>query len=83
MERIKAVRRAISFKKTAQRLFDTEDGKLVLAYLKDSYVDNTALGRDSNETYYKLGQKELIQSLIKSLNEPDELDDIIVKQMEE
>lgn len=66
------------FKQTAQDLFNTPNGITVLAYLNDSYVKSSALGESPELTYYKLGQKELIQSLIAVLNEPDKLDDIQV-----
>ena len=75
----KLIKRALSFKKTVKKLFNTPDGLKVLAYLKDSYVDNTAIGKDTNETMYKLGQKEFVQGLVKLINEPDQLDDIIVR----
>lgn len=79
MEDDKLIKRALDFKKKAKRLFNSPDGLKVLAYMKDSYVDNTALGQDTNETMYKLGRKEFIQGLVRLINEPDRIDDIIIK----
>jgi len=81
MEQEELVKRASTFRRTAKRLFNTLDGKKVLAYLKDSYIDNTALSSDTNQTMYKLGQKEFVQGLVRLINEPDELEEIIVKQL--
>ena len=67
-----------NFQRNAAKCFDTEAGRQVLAYLKDSYVNGSALGKDANQTYYKLGQQELIKDLISFINSPDILDEIIV-----
>lgn len=79
MDQEALVKKAMVFKKAATRLFNTPDGLKVMAYLKDSYADNTALGKDTNETMYKLGQKEFVQGLVRLVKEPEVLDDIIVR----
>lgn len=66
------------FKSAAQRLFDSEDGLVVLAYLNEAYVKRTALDQSPELTYYRLGQKELIQSLISTIKEPEKVDDVQV-----
>lgn len=58
-------------------LFNTDDGKRVLAYLKSSYVDSSAVGETPELTYYRLGQKELVQILIQNVNDERELNHII------
>lgn len=69
----------------AKRLFNTPDGVEFLAALKTEYVDCTAMARlqdhtISNElTFYKLGQKELVQTLIQFLNDPEELNDVKIQ----
>lgn len=73
------VKRTMAFKRNATRLFNTPDGKKVIAYLVDSYVNNSALGEDVNQTMYKLGQKEFVQGLLRLIKEPDQIDDIIIK----
>lgn len=78
MDQEQVVKRALSFKRAAKRLFNTPDGLKVLAYLKDSYVDTVVLSSSTNETIYKLGQKELLQSLIKLVKE-EQLEEVIVR----
>ena len=79
MNQEELVKRAKVFNKAATRLFNTPDGLKVIAYLKDSYADNTALTDTTNSTMYKLGQKEFVQGLIRLVKEPEVLDEIIVK----
>ncbi len=67
------------FTRAAKDTFDTPSGRKILAYLKNSYVDNICLCQTDRETFYRLGQKELIQSLIRYVKEPDQLDEIIIK----
>ena len=72
----KSAVRAKRFRQTAKIIFESQDGKEVLSYLKAIYVDETAVDSTPELTYYKLGQKELIQGLIALLKEPEGLDDI-------
>lgn len=61
----------------AQAVFNTEAGKRVLAYLKHLYITNSCLDQTPELTYYRLGQRELVQSLLNIINDPRELDEII------
>lgn len=48
------------------RLFQTTDGKVVAETLQSIYVDESAMSAESAElTYYRLGQKEFVQGLLK------------------
>jgi hypothetical protein len=63
-----------------KHVFNTEAGLRILARLKDDYVNSTAVDSSSVEmTYYKLGQKEFIQTLLQFVKNQDEVDDIIVE----
>lgn len=55
----------ISFRKALFELFRTPNGEIVLDFLQQSYVDNTCLGQTTEQTFYNLGQKELVQGLIR------------------
>ena len=65
------------FKKHLGAVFDTEAGKEALAYLKEMYVNSSCLDSSVERTYYRLGQKELIQGFIQTLTSPDDLDSYI------
>lgn len=67
------------FDDNLKKLFNTPNGKEVLAELKVRYLDTSALSSTPELTYYHLGQKELVQSLVASLETPEELLEIIVK----
>ena len=62
----------------ASTIFNTDAGKQVLVALKILYVDTSCLEASPELTYYKLGQKELVQSLIRLLKEPDELEELVI-----
>lgn len=66
------------FNNYIKNCFNTTDGKKVLAYLKASYVDTTAKRSDPYETYYHLGQQDIVKLLIQTLNNPEEIDNIKV-----
>jgi len=66
------------FKKHLGAIFETESGKEALSYLKEIYVNSSCLDSTVERTYYRLGQKELIQGFIQTLNNPDELDEYVV-----
>jgi hypothetical protein len=61
----------------AQAVFSTEAGQRVLAYLKSIYITNSCLDQTPELTYYRLGQRELVQSLLNIINDPREIDDIM------
>lgn len=53
----------MEFYEVAQAVFKTPNGERLLKILEEDYLDPTAIGPDSHTTYYRLGQKELVQSL--------------------
>jgi hypothetical protein len=46
-------------------VFRTPNGKILKEGLIETYIDQTCLADTSEKTHYLLGQKELIQGLIK------------------
>ena len=64
-----AMNKVKEFREACKRVFNSEDGALVLKNLKEQYVDLTAIGESSEVTYYKLGQKEFVQNLIYCVSE--------------
>lgn len=60
-----------------REVFNTEDGKKILAYLKSSYVDGSAMDSTRDRTMYNLGRKEFIQSLIQQVSDQRSLDEIV------
>ena len=46
-------------------IFNTESGRLVLAHLYETYVNSSAIADTESRTYYNLGQKELVQDLLR------------------
>jgi len=60
-----------------REVFNTEDGKKILAYLKSSYVDGSAMDITPEKTAYNLGKKELIQSLLQHVSDQRSLDEIV------
>lgn len=57
--------RYIKFRKALNHIFKTESGKEVLEFLNEAYVETPAVDQQPEITYYKLGQKEFVQGLIK------------------
>lgn len=53
-----------------QRIALTEDGKEVIKYLKEEFMDKTALSFDNDihKTMFKLGQKELVQGILQTID---------------
>jgi hypothetical protein len=45
-------------------VLSTEDGKKLFKYLTEDYITNSSVQSTVELTYYKLGQKELLQGLI-------------------
>jgi hypothetical protein len=64
----------------ARKLFSSDDGRLFLAYMKSLHLDRSALGQSPELTYYRLGQKELVQVLISFCDTQDTLPDVAVIQ---
>jgi hypothetical protein len=57
--------KVIKFRNALYRIFSSEEGKTVLDFLEESYVDSPAICDKTEHTFYKLGQKEFVQGLIK------------------
>lgn len=61
-----------------QKIGDTVAGRKLLKYLHEFYVESSSVQPTVEMTYYKLGQKELIQSLVRdakiSLEDLDKTD---------
>ena len=55
-----------------QAVLRTNDGKKLFKYLQENYVEGSAISDSVEKTYYRLGQKELIQALIKDSKLRDE-----------
>lgn len=53
-----------------QNMFAGENGKLVLSYLHDSFVEPSVLSQTTEETFYRLGQKEFVQGFINDATKP-------------
>lgn len=52
------------FRMSLIEIYNTPQGKFIIDTLEKSYVDSNAFNIDTNTTIYRLGQKELIQSLV-------------------
>lgn len=59
------------FHNALKRVFASEEGKILSEGLWEIYVDSSALADTPEKTYYKLGQKELIQGLLKDASLED------------
>lgn len=55
----------LKFREALHSIFNTPKGEIVKEALIKLYVEPTALAETSDKTNYLLGQKELIQGLIK------------------
>jgi len=61
----KSTDKYLKFRKALQKLFKGTDGKEVMEFLNEHYVEIPAIDQTPELTYYRLGQKEFVQSLIK------------------
>jgi hypothetical protein len=57
-------RRQKDFIGALRGVLGTEDGKKLFKYLTEDYVTNSSVQSSVELTYYKLGQKELLQGLM-------------------
>ena len=69
------------FLKSARRVFNTEDGKMVLSNLKIDYVNRSAVGLTTEETYYNIGKQDLIQELVRLVEDETDLDNLATQVM--
>jgi len=65
-------------KATLKTVVQTESGKRLLAYLKNQYLLSSCKKGTVENTYYELGRRELVQELISLLDNPMDLDNIII-----
>ena len=65
--------KVIDFRKSLYNIFDSIDGKIVLDFLQECYVDSPAISDKTELTFYRLGQKEFVQGLIKDATSKLEL----------
>lgn len=71
------------FQLALKRMLGTPDGEKVLDTLTTMYVDSSCLGDTPEMTYYRLGQKEFVQSLIKEVSrESDEIENFTANRGE-
>lgn len=59
--------RVLKFRKDLKSIFSSPQGLAVLDFLEESYVEIPVLSDTTEVTHYRLGQKELIQGLIKDV----------------
>lgn len=66
METNKQIEKMEKFRLALKKVLNSEDGKIVKDMLQELYVDQSALDVTKPEfTYYRLGQKEFVQGLLK------------------
>lgn len=60
------------FQDCLKHIFATDEGKIVLKWLTDTYCDGTIYRPDEKggdrETVYRLGKRDLVRDLIKKLS---------------
>ncbi len=81
MEENSSVENIVKFRKALKEIFTGESGKIVIDFLQAAYVDTPALDQSAELTYYRLGQKEFVQGLIKDAT--SELPDFKVPHQED
>ena len=69
---------AKNYQIATKKLFNSEEGKLFLAFLKVEKVDRSAFGKTVEETYANLAVKEFVQGLLLDVNNPMDIDEIII-----
>lgn len=66
----------VKYDRIVKKLFTTDDGKFVLAIMKNWFVDTSCLTKVSEHTHYMLGKKEFVLELLeivdKELSDADE-----------
>ena len=66
----------ITYRRALKRLFNTEDGKLVLAYWDLNKVKTSAFSTDAITMAGKLSIKEFIQGILHDVKDPREIEEI-------
>ena len=65
------------YKEALTRVLNSDDGKIVLANLKRTYVDSPTLGATPELTYYNLALKEIVISWLLECETPSDLHKLI------
>lgn len=55
---------AMKFKQVWKGILNGKNGELIRKVLTDNYINPTSIGNTPEMTYYNLGQKELVQTLL-------------------
>lgn len=58
-------KRASDFEQCCQKVFDTDEGKKLLQYLKETYVETKLLGQTADITFCNIGKADLVNDLIR------------------
>ena len=64
------------YKKHLEAMVNTESGKHVLAYWREQFMGKSLVADTPEMTYYNLGKKEFLESIIEALKDEDSLDNI-------
>lgn len=77
-------KREKQFRMSMQKIFGTSDGKLILKYLKEDFVDKSCYSDNPHQAYYLLGQQDVVKSMLNVLEDVDreELENLQVSQFE-
>ena len=46
-----------------KRVFETAEGQQLLALLNDTFTHGDLIGKDTHDTYYRLGQRDVVEFL--------------------
>jgi hypothetical protein len=78
------VDRTKEFFKALRTFAKTDDGEKVFSFLYDTYVNGTVTNQKRDlDVFYRLGQKEFVQMLIKDAYSDFDLDQIVKQNSEE
>lgn len=69
-------RRKQDFDITCKAVFDTSEGKRLLKYLTEDFLNKSVKGNTVEDTYYNIGQHDFIKRLLRSLKPGEDLSEI-------
>ena len=72
------LKRIEEYKTLAEKVFSTPDGKEFLKLLQQEYAEPSVLQQSTEMTYYKIGQKELVENLKRLAEDEEYMDKISV-----
>lgn len=77
-------KREKKFRTAARMIFESSEGKLVLKYLKEDFVDTSCYNDNPHTAYYQMGQQDVVKLLINLLSDEDreELENLQVSDLE-